>query len=131
MAALIFRELGDYVEKVGKLFRLDAALLSIETKQNLRAGAVALAMFASAAFAAVLGVIFLLEAAFLALLRLGVPPDLAAVAVAVAQFVIAALLGVLAASRMRRWNLTPQRTLTQFRKNIEALRAGFQNEQRE
>ena len=42
----IFSDLSGYVDRVSKLVRLDAALLSLETKENLRSIAISTALFA-------------------------------------------------------------------------------------
>jgi Putative Actinobacterial Holin-X, holin superfamily III len=130
MATSIFRDLSGYADRVGKLFQLDAALLSIETKQNLWIAAISAALLASAAFTALFGAAFLLGAIVLFLIQLGVLPSVAALIVALVLFLVAGLLAFIGLARMKRWSLTPRRTLIQFRKNIEALRASLHNEQR-
>jgi hypothetical protein len=120
-------DLGGYVERVAKLLRLDAALLALETKQNLLALAAALALFAAAAGFAVLGVIILLFAAVLLLVQLGLAPSLAALVVAVVLFALAGVLVFVALGRLKSWSLTPRRTITQFKSNLEALKASLRS----
>jgi hypothetical protein len=124
----IFSDLSGYVDRVAKLVRLDAALLSIETKQNLRSVTVALALFVAALATAFLGLVILLFAIVLLLIQLGLTPSVAAALVAVALLVISGALAFLAIQRLKGWSLTPRRTLAQFNSNLQALRASLRNE---
>ena len=124
----ILSDLGGYVERVTKLVRLDAALLSIETKGNLQALAVTVGLLVAAAALAFLGVVVLLFAAVLLLVQLGLAPSLAALLVAVALFVITGVLAFVGIGRLKVWSLTPRRTLAQFSSNLNALRASVRNE---
>jgi len=128
--APIFSEVSGFVERVSKLFQLDAILLTIETKQNLRSILVSIAIFAAAAVAALLGVIVLLIAIVLFLIQLGIAPSLAALIVAVVLLVVAAVLAFTGLGRIKRWSLAPKRTISQFKRNIETLRASLSNEPR-
>ena len=60
-------DLSGYVERVAKLVQLDAALLSIETKENLQSVGVSIGFLAGAVATAFLGLIILLFAAVLLL----------------------------------------------------------------
>ena len=120
--------LSGYLDGVARLFQLDAQLLSIETKQNLQSIVVSAAIFACAMAAAFLALVILLFAIVLLLIQLGLTPSLAAFMVAVALFAISAALASVGIGRVKRWSLTPRRTLNQFQQNIEALRASFRNE---
>ena len=64
----IFADLSGYVDRVAKLVRLDATLLSIETKENLSSIGISLALLFGALMIASLGVIVLLFAAVLLLI---------------------------------------------------------------
>jgi hypothetical protein len=123
----ILQSLNGYMEGVSRLFQLDALLLSIETKENLRSIVVALAILAGALLAALLGLIVLTSAAVLWLVQLGVAPSLAALLVAVALFAIAGLLASAGMGRLKTWSLTPKRTWAQFTRNIETLKASFRH----
>jgi len=126
----IFSALSGYVDRVSKLFQLDAALLTIETKQNLRSIIVSVIMFVAAAAAAFLGVVVLLFAIVLFLIQLGLAPSLAALIVAVVLFVVAAGLAFAGLGRIKTWSMAPKRTINQFKRNIETLRASLRNEPR-
>ena len=105
MAASLTQELSGCFEKVGKLFQLDAALLSIETKQNLWAVLVSALLLVGAGLAAMFGMAFLLSAIVLFIIQLGFAPSMSALVVAVALFLVAALLALIGLSRMRHWSL--------------------------
>ena len=121
----VLSDVSGYVNRVAKLLRLDAALLAIETKQNLQAIAVSLGLLAAALVVASLGVIILLFAIVVLLVQLGLSPALAAFLVAVVMFAAAGLMVFLGLQRLRNWSLKPHRTLAQFQTNIEALRASL------
>ena len=124
----VVSDFSGYVNRVTKLLRLDAALLSIETKQNLLSMAIMLALMAGAGAVAFIGVVILVFAIILLLIQLGMSPALAAFFVALALFAGAGAMAFLALQRLKVWTLMPRRTLSQFRANIEALRASLQNE---
>jgi len=124
----IFSDITGYVDRVARLLRLDATLLSIETKQNLLTVAIAIALLAGAAAMAFLGVVILLLAAVFLLVELGLAPSLAALLVAVALFIVAGVLAFVGIGRLKNWSLTPRRTLAQFTSNIQALQASMRNE---
>jgi hypothetical protein len=124
----MFADLSGYVDRVAKLVRLDATLLSIETKENLFSVGIALALLFGALVIASLGLIVLLLAAVLFLIQLGLAPSLAALLVAVALFAIAGILGFVGIERLKSWSLTPRRTLAQFTNNLQALRASLRND---
>ena len=124
----VLSDLSGYVNRVAKLLRLDAALLAIETKQNLEVIAVALGLLATALIVASLGLIILLFALVLLLVQLGLSPTLAAFLVAMVLFAVAGLMAFLGIQRMKSWTLKPHRTLAQFQTNIEALRASLTHE---
>ena len=126
--ASIFSDLSGYVDRVAKLVRLDAALLSIETKASLRTVGVSVGLFAAAAAFAFLGLVVLLFAAVLLLIQLGVTPSLAALLVAVALFAIAGILASSGVEKLKSWTLTPRRTLAQITRNLEALQASLRHE---
>ena len=127
-ATSIFADLSGYVDRVTKLVRLDATLLSIETKENLFSVGIALALLFGALVIASLGLIVLLFAAVLVLIQLGLAPSLAALLVAVALFAIAGILAFVGIERLKSWSLTPRRTLAQFTNNLQALRASLRND---
>ena len=124
----IFSDLNGYVDRVAKLFRLDAALLSLETKQNLQAVAISIGLIAGAVAVAFLGLVILLFAAVLLLIQLGVAPSLAALIVAAALFAGSAALAFAGTERLKNSSLTPRRTLAQFTSNIQALRSSVRHE---
>jgi hypothetical protein len=124
----IFSDLSGYVDRVTKLARLDAALLTLETKQNLQSVAVSIGLLAGAIAIAFLGLIILLVAAVLLLIQLGMAPSLAALTVAIALFAISGILAFTGIERLKVWSLTPRRTLAQFTNNIQALRMSLRNE---
>ena len=124
----IFADLSGYVDRVAKLVRLDATLLSIETKENLSSIGISLALLFGALMIASLGVIVLLFAAVLLLIQLGLAPSLASLLVAVALFAIAGILTFLGIERLKNWSLTPRRSLAQFTNNLQALRASLRND---
>lgn len=124
----IFSDLSGYVDRVAKLARLDAALLSIETKQNLQSVGASVAFLMGALATAFLGLVILLFAAVLFLIQLGLGPSLAALLVAVALFIVSGALAFIGIERLKGWSLTPRRTLSQFTSNIQALRASMRNE---
>ena len=80
-ATSIFADLSGYVDRVAKLVRLDATLLSIETKEKLFSVGIAVALLFGALVIASLGLIVLLFAAVLFLIQLGLAPSLAALLV--------------------------------------------------
>jgi hypothetical protein len=121
-------DLSGYVERVAKLVQLDAALLSIETKENLQSVGVSVGLLVAAIATAFLGLIILLFAAVLLLIQLGVAPSLAALLVAVALFVVSAILAFFGVERLKGWSLTPRRTMAQFTRNLQTLRASLRNE---
>ena len=124
----IFSDLSGYVDRVKKLVRLDAALLSIETRANLQSIAIAIGLLVAALTTGFLGVVILLFAAVLLLIQLGLAPSLAALLVAVALFMVSGVFLFVGIERLKAWSLTPRRTLAQFASNLEALRASFRNE---
>jgi uncharacterized membrane protein len=126
--ASIFSDLNGYVDRVAKLVRLDAALLSVETKENLQSVAVSIGFLAGALAVAFLGLIILLFAAVLFLIQLGLAPSLAALLVAVALLGVSGALAFVGIERLKGWSLTPRRTLAQFNSNVTALRASLRNE---
>ena len=127
-AGSIFSDLSGYVERVAKLVRLDATLLSIETKENLQSIAISIGLLVAALAMASLGLIILLFAAVLLLVQLGLAPSLAALIVAVVLFVAAGILVFLGIERLKSWSLTPRRTLAQFNNNLQALQASLRND---
>ena len=127
-ATSLFSDLSGYVDRVGKLVRLDVALLSVETKDNLQSVAVSIGLLAGAVALAVLGLIVLLFAAVMLLIQLGLAPSLAALLVAVALFAAAAILAFVGIERLKGWTLTPRRTLAQFTRNLQALQASLHDE---
>jgi Putative Actinobacterial Holin-X, holin superfamily III len=126
--ASIFSNLSGYVDRVTKLVRLDAALLSIETKANVQSIVVAIALLLGAVAMAFLGLVILLFAAILLLIQLGVAPSLAALLVAAVLFLVAGALAFIGIERLKGWSLTPRRTLAQFNSNLQALRASLRDE---
>ena len=74
----VFSDLSGYVNRVAKLLRLDAALLTIETKENLQAAVLAVGLLAAALAVAFLGVVILLFAIVMLLIQLGLSATLAA-----------------------------------------------------
>jgi hypothetical protein len=124
----IFSDLSGYVDRVAKLVRLDATLLSIETKENFQSVAVSIGLLVGALATAFLGLVILLFAAVLLLIQLGLAPSLAALLVAVALFVVSGALAFVGIERLKSWSLTPRRTLAQFTSNLHALRASLRNE---
>lgn len=124
----IFADLKGYVDRVAKLARLDATLLSIETKENLQSVAISIGLLVAALAMAFLGLIILLFAAVLLLVQLGVAPSLAALIAAVVLFIAAGILVFLGIERLKRWSLTPRRTLAQFNSNLQALQASLRND---
>jgi len=121
----IFSDLSGYVDRVAKLIRLDATLLSIETKENLQLVAVSLGLLLGAFATAFLGLVILLFAAVLLLIQLGLAPCLSALLVAVALFVVSGALAFVGIERLKSWSWTPHRTLAQFTSNLNALRASI------
>ena len=121
----VFSDLSGYVNRVARLLRLDAALLRIETKENLQAAVIAVGLLAAALAVAFLGAVILLFAIVMLLIQLGLSATLAAFAVGVVLFVVAGLLVLTGIQRLRTWSLTPHRTLAQFHTNLEALRASL------
>ena len=121
----MFSDLSGYVNRVAKLFRLDAALLTIETKENLQAAVLAVGLLAAALAVGFLGVVILLFAIVMLLIQLGLSATLAAFLVAVALFGVAGLLVLTGIQRLKSWSLTPHRTLAQFHTNLETLRASL------
>jgi len=126
--ASLFSDLSEYVDRVARLARLDAALLSVETKEKLQSIAVALGLFAGAIAAGFLGVVILLFAAVLLLIQLGLAPSLSALIVAVVLLAVGAILAFVGNRRLKHWSLTPRRTLAQFTSNLQALRASLRND---
>ncbi len=126
--ASLFSDLSGYVDRVAKLVRLDAALLSVETKENLQSVAVSIGFLIGAFATAFLGLVILLFAAVLLLIQLGLAPSLAALLVAVALFCISGALAFVGIDRLKNWSLTPRRALAQFTSNITALRASLRHE---
>jgi Putative Actinobacterial Holin-X, holin superfamily III len=124
----IFSDLNGYVDRVAKLVQLDAALLSVETKENLSSIGISLALLMGALATAILGLVVLLFAAVLLLIQLGLTPSLAALLVAVALFGVSGALAFVGIERLKSWSLTPRRTLAQFKCNLQALRASVRNE---
>jgi len=124
----VISDLSGYVSRVANLLRLDAALLTIETKQNLQALAVSLGLLVAALFVASLGLVILLFAIVLLLVQLGLSAALAAFLVAFVLFAAAGLMVFIGGHRLKSWTLKPHRTLAQFQSNIEALRASMQHE---
>jgi uncharacterized membrane protein YqjE len=124
----IFADLSGYVDRVVKLVRLDATLLSIETKENLSSIGISLALLFGALVIASLGLIVLLFAAVLLLIQLGLAPSLAALLVSVALFAIASILAFAGIERLKNWSFTPRRALAQFTNNLQALRASLRND---
>lgn len=124
----IFSDLSGYVDRVAKLVRLDATLLSIETKENFQSVAVSIGLLVGALATAFLGLVILLFAAVLLLIQLGLAPSLAALLVAVALFAVSGALAFVGIERLKSWSLTPRRTLAQFTSNLHALRASLRNE---
>ena len=124
-AQTVLSDLSGYINRVAALLRLDAALLAIETKQNLLSVAVALGFLAVALAVAFLGVVILLFAIVLLVIQLGLSPALAAFLVAVVLFAVAGLMVFLGVQRLKSWSLKPHRTLAQFQMNIEALRTSL------
>ena len=82
----VFSDLSGYVNRVAKLLRLDAALLRIETKENLQAAVIAVGLLAAALAVAFLGAVILLFAIVMLLIQLGLSATLAAFAVACRAF---------------------------------------------
>jgi 4-hydroxybenzoate polyprenyltransferase len=124
----VLSDLSGYVNRVATLLRLDATLLAIETKQNLRSVAVSFGLLAAAVAAAFLGVVILLIAIVLLLIKLGLSAALAAFLVAIVLFGVAGLMILLGVQRLRNWTFKPHRTLAQFQSNVEALRASLHHE---
>jgi hypothetical protein len=124
----VFSDLRGYVNRVAKLLRLDAALLTIETKENLQAVVIAVGLLATALAVALLGLVILLIAIVMLLIQLGLSAALAAFLVAIALFVVAGVLIFVGVQRLRSWSLTPRRTLAQFHANLDALRASLHHE---
>ena len=124
----IFSDLSGYADRVAKLVQLDAALLSIETKENLQSVAISVVLVIGALATAFLGLVILLFAAVLFLIQLGLAPSFAALLAAVATFFVAGALAIIGIERLKSWTLTPRRTLAQFTSNLEALRASLRNE---
>jgi len=124
----IFSDVSGYADRVAKLLRLDAVLLSIETKENLQSVAISIVLLIGALATAFLGLIILIFAAVLLLIQLGLAPSLAALLVAVALFLISGGLALVGIERLKSWTLTPRRTLAQFTTNLKALRASLSNE---
>lgn len=124
----IFSDLSGYVDRVAKLVRLDATLLSIETKENLQSVGVSIGLLMGALATAFLGLVILLFAAVLLLIQLGLAPSLAALIVAVALFGVSGGFAFVGIERLKSLSLTPRRTLAQFISNLHALRASLRNE---
>lgn len=128
--ASVVSDLSGYVSRVAKLLRLDAALLSIETREKLVSIAGTLELMVGALAVAFLGFFILLFAIVLLLIQLGLDPALAALLVAVVLFAAAGAMVFVSLQRLKAWTLVPRRTLMQFRTNIEALRASLDHEPR-
>ena len=124
----LFSDLSGYVDRVGKLIRLDAALLTVETKANLQSAAVSVGLLAGAVGAAFLGLVILLFAAVMLFIQLGLSPALAALLVSIVLFAVSVVLALVGIQRLKIWTLTPRRTLAQFTSNLQALRASLGNE---
>lgn len=124
----VFSDLSGYVDRVSKLMRLDAALLTVETKENLQSVAVSIGFLLGAMAAAFLGLVILLFAAVLLLIQLGVAPSLSAFLLAVMLFVVSGGLAWVGIERLKSWSLTPRRTVAQFTSNLHALRESLRNE---
>jgi hypothetical protein len=126
--ASIISDLTGYVDRVAKLLRLDAALLSIETKEKLRSIAISIGLLLGAAGVAFLGLVVLLFAVVSLLIELGLAPSLAALLVGVVLLLAAGGLAFVGIQRLKGWSLTPRRTLNQFTNNLHALRASLRDE---
>ena len=124
----IFADLTAYIDRVAKLLRLDAALLSIETKENLSSAGISIALIFGALMIASLGIIILLFANVLLLIQLGLAPSLAALLVAASLFVIATALATVAIQPLKKWSLMPRRAFAQFTCNLHALQASLRND---
>ena len=120
-------EMGEFVDKLGKLVRLDCLLLGAEIREARRELVTAVSAVAVAAALGFFGLGVLLSAAVLFLIELGLRPSLAAIIVAAMVFVIAAACASSGMAKLKTWSLTPHRTLKQVREDIEALRASISN----
>ena len=103
--------MSGYVDRVAKLVRLDATLLSIETKENLFSVGIALALLFGALVIASLGLIVLLFAAVLVLIQLGLdakPSRSFGGGRTICDRRDLAFVGI---ERLKSWSLTPRRTL--------------------
>ncbi len=124
----ILSNLSGYIDRVAKLARLDATLLSIETKQNLMIVGITLGLFVAALATGFLGLVILAIAVVFLLIQLGMTPALSALLVAVALFCIAAALVFIGIERLKGWSLMPRRTLAQFTSNLQALRTSLRHD---
>jgi hypothetical protein len=124
----ILSNLSGYIDRVAKLARLDATLLSIETKQNLIIVGITLGLFVAALATGFLGLVILTIAVVFLLIQLGMTPALSALLVALALFCVAAALVFIGIERLKGWSLMPRRTMAQFTSNLQALRTSLRHD---
>jgi hypothetical protein len=124
----LISDVRGYLDRVAKLVELDAALLAIETRANLRSVFLSAGFLLGALAMGFIGLVILFFGAILFLVELGLAPSVSALLVAAALFVASAIFSVVGVRRLKGWSPIPHRTLAQFGCNLRALRASLRNE---
>jgi ABC-type transport system involved in multi-copper enzyme maturation permease subunit len=117
--------LSSLVALAAQLMGAELALLKAETTENAAAFASVLIFALVAVFSGLVGLVFLFFALGFFLMKLGLEPWVAWTVIAALWFLVAVVCGMIARSRINLMTVFPERTLSQLKADVAALRQGL------
>ncbi|WP_226343708.1 phage holin family protein [Agilicoccus flavus] len=116
------RLVNNALEDISTLIRNEIALAKAEISVDVKKIGIGAAMFAAAAFVAVLGLIFLLHTIAQGLIALGLAPWLSYLIVTLLLFVVAGVLALIGKSKVSKVQGKPQRTIAAAKTTIDEVK---------
>ena len=113
----------DLTADLSTLFRSEIALLKLEVKDTVTKLGSGSAMFAIAAFLAILGLGFLVVTVTLGLVRLGVPAWLSTLIMTIVLFVSAGVLAMMGKKKFAQVNFVPEESVRQIKADVESIKS--------
>ena len=113
----------DLTADISMLVRSEIALLKLEIKDAVGKLGTGGAMFAAAAFLALVGLAFLFVTITLGLVALGVPAWLSALIVTLVLFAAAAVLGIMGKKKLAGVNFVPNESIEHIKRDVDSLKA--------
>lgn len=121
------RSLGQIVKDLtadfSALFRSEVALLKLEFRDSVAKLGGGVALFAAAAFLAILGIGFLFVTIVLGLMAIGVPAWLSTLIVTLALFIAAGVLGLMGKKKFAQVNVVPTESVQQIKTDFESIKS--------